>query len=83
MPRQTLGRGLSALLGEATQTAPSAETSLELDIDLIDPNPQQPRTRFAPAPTSPENGCTELSSRGATTRSGSRSSLCMRAIRSA
>lgn len=49
MPRQPLGRGLSALIGEAIQTAPSVETSLELDIDLIDPNPEQPRTRFAPA----------------------------------
>jgi ParB family chromosome partitioning protein len=44
-----LGRGLSALIGEATRPAPAVETSLELDIDLIDPNPEQPRTRFAPA----------------------------------
>src|SRR5689334_14050324 len=49
MPRQPLGRGLNALLGEATQSAPAVDTSLELDIDLIDPNPEQPRTRFAPA----------------------------------
>lgn len=45
MARQPLGRGLSALLGEdtaeSTQTAPS-----EIDIDLIDPNPEQPRTQF-------------------------------------
>jgi len=56
MPRQTLGRGLSALIGEdmssATAVVTVAETvgtqgASELDIDLIEPNPQQPRTRFA------------------------------------
>ena len=45
MARQSLGRGLSALLGEDKTTAASADA--EIDIDLIDPNPQQPRTRFA------------------------------------
>jgi ParB family chromosome partitioning protein len=46
MARQTLGRGLNALLGEAS--APAAETnSTEIDIDLIEPNPDQPRYRFA------------------------------------
>ncbi|CAN5506050.1 ParB/RepB/Spo0J family partition protein [soil metagenome] len=47
MARQTLGRGLSALLGddEPKQGAPES-SSLEIDIDLIEPNPQQPRTRF-------------------------------------
>ena len=46
MPRQTLGRGLSALLGEESQ--PQSEIpSSEIDIDLIEPNPEQPRTRFA------------------------------------
>jgi ParB family transcriptional regulator, chromosome partitioning protein len=57
MPRQTLGRGLSALIGEdrvVTATAVAAATeesssTLELDIDLIEPNPEQPRTRFADA----------------------------------
>jgi ParB family chromosome partitioning protein len=50
MPRQTLGRGLSALLGEGTQAAAAApDTSNEIDIDLIDPNPEQPRTRFVAA----------------------------------
>lgn len=45
MARQTLGRGLSALLGE--DTAPSMDpVSPEIDIDLIEPNPEQPRTRF-------------------------------------
>lgn len=46
MPRQTLGRGLSALLGEEKPIASDA-ASLEIDIDLIEPNPEQPRTRFA------------------------------------
>ena len=46
MPRQTLGRGLSALLGEEKPLASEA-ASLEIDIDLIEPNPEQPRTRFA------------------------------------
>lgn len=46
MARQTLGRGLSALLGENTAPAIEAGT-LEIDLDLIDPNPEQPRTRFA------------------------------------
>ncbi len=46
MARQSLGRGLSALLGEEkieTIEIPSTD----IDIDLIDPNPEQPRTRFA------------------------------------
>jgi ParB family chromosome partitioning protein len=50
MARQPLGRGLSALLGDersdVTAAAPT-DASIEIDIDLIDPNPQQPRTRFA------------------------------------
>ncbi len=46
MPRQTLGRGLSALLGEEIPQANDA-SSMEIDIDLIEPNPEQPRTRFA------------------------------------
>ena len=47
MPRQPLGRGLSALIGEDTTraTAPAFVPS-EIDIDLIDTNPQQPRERF-------------------------------------
>jgi ParB family chromosome partitioning protein len=43
MTRKALGRGLEALLGE---TPTSAEQVTELDIDLIDPNPHQPRTRY-------------------------------------
>jgi ParB family chromosome partitioning protein len=57
--RRTLGRGLSALLGNfdeaeredmstPTPTA-SAPTSNELPIDLIDANPYQPRQEFDPA----------------------------------
>ena len=44
MARQSLGRGLSALLGE--DNPPPQSLSNELDIDLIDPNPDQPRSRF-------------------------------------
>ncbi|MEO6655528.1 MAG: ParB/RepB/Spo0J family partition protein [Pyrinomonadaceae bacterium] len=53
MARQPLGRGLNALLGEES-FPPSEAASLEIDIDLIEPNPQQPRTRFA------ENSLEEL-----------------------
>ncbi len=45
MARQVLGRGLSALLGEETEKTNSEEL-LELDLDLIEPNSEQPRTRF-------------------------------------
>lgn len=45
MARQTLGRGLSALLGDETPIS-TGEVSFEIDIDLIEPNPEQPRTRF-------------------------------------
>ncbi|GBC82650.1 putative chromosome-partitioning protein ParB [bacterium HR10] len=43
MTRKALGRGLEALLGE---TQALAEQVVELDIDLIDPSPYQPRTRY-------------------------------------
>lgn len=45
MNRKALGRGLSALLGEET-TKNSDEGFLEIDLDLIKPNAEQPRTRF-------------------------------------
>ena len=46
MARQSLGRGLSALLGDE-KPARSGETyPNEIDIDLIDPNPEQPRIEF-------------------------------------
>jgi len=48
MPRQTLGRGLSALLGDEAPQSNEAATH-EIDIDLIEPNPEQPRTSFAEA----------------------------------
>jgi ParB family transcriptional regulator, chromosome partitioning protein len=45
MARQVLGRGLSALLGEEN-TKTSGDELLDLDLDLIEPNSEQPRTRF-------------------------------------
>lgn len=43
MAKKPLGRGLSALLGDET---PKSEATLEVGIDQIEPNPEQPRTRF-------------------------------------
>ena len=45
MNRKALGRGLSALLGEE-QLKETGEDFLEIDLDLIQPNSEQPRTRF-------------------------------------
>jgi ParB family chromosome partitioning protein len=45
MAKQALGRGLSALLGEDTNK-PTETMSSEVDVDLIEPNPEQPRSRF-------------------------------------
>jgi ParB family transcriptional regulator, chromosome partitioning protein len=45
MTRRALGRGLSALLSDL-EPAPQGEDLHEVDIDLIDPNPDQPRSRF-------------------------------------
>ena len=45
MARQVLGRGLSALLGEEN-TKTSGDELLDLDLDLIEPNSEQPRSRF-------------------------------------
>lgn len=45
MNRKALGRGLSALLGEES-TSGLGEDFLELELDLIEPNAEQPRTRF-------------------------------------
>ncbi|MBA2502446.1 MAG: ParB/RepB/Spo0J family partition protein [Pyrinomonadaceae bacterium] len=44
MTRRVLGRGLSALLSETPKTVD--EEMLEIDLDLIEPNNMQPRTRF-------------------------------------
>lgn len=46
MGRQPLGRGLSSLLGDAPDLIQESHVS-EVDITLVDPNPEQPRTRFA------------------------------------
>ncbi len=43
--KMALGRGLSALLPEDAQK--NGDEMLEVDIDLIEPNIEQPRTRFA------------------------------------
>lgn len=45
MSRKVLGRGISALFGEEDESR--KEELLELDVDLIEPNTEQPRTRFA------------------------------------
>lgn len=52
MNRKPLGKGLSALI--AQDTAGIKENATELDIDLVKPNPDQPRTRF------PEENLNEL-----------------------
>ncbi|MBA3769260.1 MAG: ParB/RepB/Spo0J family partition protein [Blastocatellia bacterium] len=46
MPRQSLGRGLSALLGDEAPVRSGETYPNEIDIDLIDPNPEQPRIEF-------------------------------------
>ncbi len=46
MSRQALGRGLSALVREEVVVQPG-DSLREIDIDLIKPNSEQPRTRFA------------------------------------
>jgi ParB family chromosome partitioning protein len=42
--RPALGRGLSALIPSAPATPPASARPQELDIDLLTPNPFQPRT---------------------------------------
>jgi ParB family chromosome partitioning protein len=67
MPRNALGKGLSALIREpepqpvpapppVATPRPPAGGPQQVDIDLIDPNPWQPRTRF------PEEQMRELAS---------------------
>jgi ParB family chromosome partitioning protein len=51
MTRKALGRGLNALFSDSsTHRSESEDTTaeelLDIDIDLIDPNPEQPRTNF-------------------------------------
>lgn len=47
MTRRALGRGLSALLSDVPPKLEAKEELREVDIDLIDPNPNQPRTIFS------------------------------------
>jgi ParB family chromosome partitioning protein len=44
MTRRALGRGLSALLSDSPA---QGDEFIEVDIDLIDPNPDQPRSQFS------------------------------------
>jgi ParB family transcriptional regulator, chromosome partitioning protein len=48
MSRKVLGRGLSALLTDSMSQGEDRDGDdlLDLDIDLIEPNPEQPRTHF-------------------------------------
>lgn len=46
MTRRALGRGLSALLSDSVSVVAPGEELQEVDINLIDPNPDQPRVRF-------------------------------------
>jgi len=45
MNRKVLGRGLNALLGDEPQKNLNGEL-IDIDLDLIEPNSSQPRTRF-------------------------------------
>lgn len=45
MSRKALGRGINALLGQE-EKQDKIEDFLEIDLDLIEPNSEQPRTRF-------------------------------------
>lgn len=47
MTRRALGRGLSALLSDGGAKLEAREELRDVDIDLIDPNPEQPRTFFS------------------------------------
>lgn len=46
--RKSLGRGLSALIPDAEPVNDPAGRILEISIELIDPNPMQPRQHFDP-----------------------------------
>lgn len=54
MSKRGLGRGLSALIPSASQESHASEEITELAIDLISPNPGQPRTDI------PDEGIAEL-----------------------
>lgn len=49
MKRKALGKGLSALLPDPDGADLPAETSSEVPLDTLEPNPFQPRTVFEPA----------------------------------
>lgn len=49
MSRKALGRGISALMGEETSPLQSNQGFLEIDIDIIESNPNQPRKSFPEA----------------------------------
>jgi ParB family chromosome partitioning protein len=49
MSRQALGRGLSALLGEEPEEKSGSGEFIELDLDLLATNSEQPRERFSDA----------------------------------
>jgi ParB family chromosome partitioning protein len=44
--KPALGKGLSALIPDATAAIDQTRTSLEVDIDLLEANPFQPRTQY-------------------------------------
>jgi ParB family chromosome partitioning protein len=46
--RKSLGRGLSALIPDAQPVNDSTDRVLEINVELIDPNPMQPRQKFDP-----------------------------------
>src|SRR4029450_5428749 len=47
--RQALGKGLSALIPDAADALAAPRASLDLDIDLLEPNDYQPRAHVADA----------------------------------
>jgi ParB family chromosome partitioning protein len=49
MSRKALGRGLNALFPGSTAAAEQEDVLLEVDLDLLEPNPDQPRTTFRDA----------------------------------
>ena len=48
-PKRALGRGLSALLGDASAPTASAQIVRDIPLGEITPNPFQPRKAFDPA----------------------------------
>lgn len=47
MTRKALGKGLSALLGDLPEAAADLSAMRQIPVDLIDPNPLQPRRAFS------------------------------------